>query len=601
MKATETPDGVVVESDRVAFFVPPEPTVALERLETRGAGRRRAVERVAVDGVGRDGRVVVEEVGRWKTVIRQTGTIESPSGRIFRSDRRITTWTGAAEVVIETWLRADVGRGRAGCDVAIELARGSHRAIGPDGSRRRGEAVEIVADVDGTVTTSNPSASDSKSRRRRRRPAKSKSASKAKSSSALAVVARAGGIAVAVRDFEHLTPGTLSFDGANRVTMTLVSGDYNWWPGTRAGRAIRLRLRGRERRTRTPVAFRDPLVIYDDDAMDDGVGASAAAGRRLLDLATATFDASVARRNGMDWRGEENAGDWRWSRDDAGNLEYDTTFGLEAAGRASKRPDLLERAERAARHLVRRDLDLGRSGLPLRHGRFHRLGGVEAGHVWLEGLLAVARRTADPFLLDAAGDLGRAWSNHVRGAALRRWNMRSLAWGVLTSQVVHRHFGDAASAEARDTLVAMLDEVFAPGLPSGRLGAEVETFFIHPWVDLGLTSQVVARLDPSPSRERLRQRLRVAYGRVTSWAWRSGTLASSLEIDRGGERLIHAKGSCTGEELLFYALGAARLGLETDVGTMVTRGLATLRLRDKTLVGKEVSQILWLWPRLFGK
>jgi len=93
------------------------------------------------------------------------------------------------------------------------------------------------------------------------------------------------------------------------------------------------------------------------------------------------------------------------------NLEYDTTLALVGMGLATGDPDLVRRAWESAWHTVTVDRD-GRTGLVFSHGRDHRTGRPEPGHVWLTGVLLVGCVTADADLIDAAGSIARSLVKH---------------------------------------------------------------------------------------------------------------------------------------------------------------------------------------------
>lgn len=161
--------------------------------------------------------------------------------------------------------------------------------------------------------------------------------------------------------------------------------------------------------------------------------------------------------------GRRGRGDYGRSKGIVTNLEYDTTLALARLGLAEGRYDLLERAARAARHLVDVDLDPA-SGLPHPHGRDHRARAPRPGHCWLRGVLLVGLLAADRELIRAAGGI-------ARGLAARRGppregvadRARDLAWPLWEMEAWLRVADDEVVRRAADRLGAEILRRFDPG------------------------------------------------------------------------------------------------------------------------------------------
>jgi hypothetical protein len=153
--------------------------------------------------------------------------------------------------------------------------------------------------------------------------------------------------------------------------------------------------------------------------------------------------------------GVRGAGDHGRSGGIITNGEYDTTLALLTAALGFGEPELLQRARRAAAHLVDRDLD-SRTGLPFPHGPDHRTGVPEPGHTWLQGVLRVGLLTADDELLQVVGALAAALAAAPPLGEGKQERLRDYAWPLLELEAWLAVQPDPVAARAADRLVASI-------------------------------------------------------------------------------------------------------------------------------------------------
>ncbi|MEZ6195713.1 MAG: hypothetical protein R3F20_08285 [Planctomycetota bacterium] len=382
-------------------------------------------------------------------------------------------------------------------------------------------------------------------------------------------------------DADRETPFAWSLVDDRTLAVELVSSRYPWADGARAGRR---------------------LVVATDRAVSEAEWCLEPASRSRLfgSELDAILESSLTDLTWLDWPGEENAGDFRWSATAAGNLEYDLGHGLRDAGRRRRAPDLLAAADRAARHLVRRDRDRAGSGLVFGHGVRHR-GDIELGHVWLEGLAASAVARADRELWAEFLDLGAAIRRCARATDFAREPARGLGWTLLNLVVLQEHFD---CPEDRHLIDRLLD-AFLPDdadwpltEPLGADGAH----FVSSWVLPALMGESLARAPPSLARRAARRRFVAFLRRLLPLVVdeKTGEVARGLVVTPDGR--VHASHrSLEGEEILFLVAGVRRareFGATDLASPSSASGVRDrLRLSEKTHRGKEIAQLLWLASR----
>ena len=97
----------------------------------------------------------------------------------------------------------------------------------------------------------------------------------------------------------------------------------------------------------------------------------------------------------------------------------------------------------------------------------------------------------------------------------------------------------------------------------------------------------------------LQQLLQVA------WDERNKQLYSTVILNIEGTEKPGRSGLCTGEEMLFFALGLFRASTSSEHGDLIGPAREILRaaagrldIHRKKFKGKEVSQLAWVVPRL---
>lgn len=169
--------------------------------------------------------------------------------------------------------------------------------------------------------------------------------------------------------------------------------------------------------------------------------------------------------------GERGAGDFLRSGGVVTNLEFDTSYALLRCAVALRAPAVFVQAQRAARHLVDRDLD-ARSGLPFPHGPDHRSGVPEPGHTWLQGVLWCGLLAADDGLLAAAQALGEALALQPPREGGARERLRDFAWPLLELEALLRVAPSPRLAAAADAYAAAIAGRWDPARRAFRFGED---------------------------------------------------------------------------------------------------------------------------------
>ena len=169
--------------------------------------------------------------------------------------------------------------------------------------------------------------------------------------------------------------------------------------------------------------------------------------------------------------GERGAGDFLRSGGVVTNLEFDTSFALLRCAVALRSPAAFQQAQRAARHLVDRDLD-ARTGLPFPHGPDHRSGVPDPGHAWLQGVLWCGLLAADDGLLAAAMALGEALALQPPREGGARERLRDFAWPLLELEALLRMTPSPRLAAAADAHAAAIASRWDPARRRFRFGED---------------------------------------------------------------------------------------------------------------------------------
>ncbi len=605
LEALREDEALVVNAEDFRFEVDVEGGLPRGRLLGRSGSPPMGVS-ATLDGEGVEGppRLSFEETGPLRAVIVCRGRFRPKE---FSADvdyvQRWTVTCCAADVTVETWFPA-AARIDPRVPLWLKVRSGSSlRGLTFGGARarvsRRRLPLRLEAD-DRLGLVLRPDFEGAPDREDLR--------------PAVAWRTRAGGFHLAQREFTRMTPSALSVDEGGTIRSLLVGADYHWYPGVRPGRAVRISM-SNSRRGLEAKPWTEPVIlpVIEAEPLLRGIripGRVGSTGRVLAPLERVLTpwlpNGSIPGPDWV-WPGEENLGDWRWSRSDAGNLEYDTSLGFLAWGARHRSPAQAAWAVTAARHLVQRDLDRWPLGLPLRHGRYHRSGVVEVGHLWFEGLLAVAGTTADGFLLEELEKVTEAFCKRQGERIPRRTLMRCLGWGTLAAAALNGWYGDERTERRLEAYRRAFLE--APGAATPLvepMRGEAGLFRVSPWVAQGILAPALLRADELAPDSAVAARVRRMSDELIEEAWEedTGRLYGRLVVDESG-RIVKKDGASPGEEMLFFAVGL--LAAETLTGVksygatarrVATQAWSRLRLAGKTYRGMDISQLLWCAARL---
>ena len=605
MRILDDGDALLVRTGGLRFRVPRDAATLLDGLARENDGVEKD-RRLVVDGADSavdDVAMQVLESGPLFVRIEKRASIRLSSRAVLDGVMRVEAHAGAAELEIEFQLGS---RGVHGAIGAVDLLLGpildlesirsgpARLAIAP-----KDQLLRLCADAEGRLGFARGD---------------EEAQSVEGLAPGLAIRDHLGRIEVRPRDFLVLGPSSLGVERNGALRLGLVGAEYHFARGTAPLRRFRIGLAREGSVPPGPYLRALPFVAGDGDQAlrpprpaRDLPGAPAL--RSRIDEILARELAPGARvANGFEARGEENAGDWRWSREDWGNLEYDTVLGLAIHGAASKDPDLLEWARRSARHGLMRDLDRRPRGLPLTHGAFHRSGGFELGHVWIEGLMHLAALEGDPMLVEGFLEMRDAFIERSPPRPPRRTLLRVVGWGLLFAAAIERFESDEAGRSCLETWVSALRDAPGEDLPLLEPLKDVDEpqFRVSPWVASGILIPAAFAADRCRPDGALRRRVSRMARRLLdeSFDAETGRLYDRLVLDASGTRL-QRDGESRGEEMLFFAVGLAHavaLGADADLlaagGRIARLAMDRLQVLEKTHRGIELSQLLWLRTRL---
>ena len=570
----ETGAGLRISNGLVRLVVPPDPAVALQDLRL-GRSAAPALQELRLGKASGEAQVEVETRGAHRLVVLQSGRVLDVSeGGEVAMRRRITLDRGSAAVVVETWLDADGPTlPRTGFGYALKLPAAPRRLFAG------AEPIEVARLVAG-IEIDRFGRGDAELIEGLRE--------------GLVLKFRQRTMAIEIEDLRERGPATIRLDD-DVLHLPCVDDGYRWRAGRRASRRLRIALENGGRRHPKP-AGRFLVRRLEDEASPSGKG------KELREILVRALEPDARLKSGFDWRGELNWGDWRWSRMDAGNLEYDTIHGLRRMAGRLERPRLLLRSRAALQHFLR--VDLAENGVPFRHGPGH-VGGVEAGHMWLEGAIEEALADGDPFLVEGLLEVVEAWKGGLKRFRADHALCRSLAWSIVLASALARDLHEPDMREGLSKLYFAVSE--APGgavplfdrLP--KRNSDIDGYLVSPWVTIGLLGEALHQAQDAPGLEAARARWRGAVRALAPLVWdeRAEWPKARFSYDMDGE-LIRSGGRMEGEEALFLALGLKRLGEFEELQTRCIRwGLDHLRVTTKHFNGIELSQLMWLEPRLF--
>jgi hypothetical protein len=331
-------------------------------------------------------------------------------------------------------------------------------------------------------------------------------------------------------------------------------------------------------------------------------------GRASRDLKLKAWSAAL-KKDLEAWRGSPkhglgyrrgDGGDWFMGQGRAGNLEWDTAFGLAARFMDVGDPIDLFHAEAAVDHLLARDRD-ARSGLFFVHGAGHRTGRVEIGHHWTEGLRLVLETTDDPSLRLAVARVANDQADAFKACDLAAALPRSLGWGLLSLSALHPFATDKEASAA--AIARFRARVASSATREGHLDLErfdpspTAPFRVSPFVVGGIVLPAfVSTAAIPPTRDEAALARRVGRALLSdAYAIVEGrrVLRSSLFCDPARGRVVGSSGEATGEERLLFLAGLSTLGREFAPSQVeLSAAEATRAAPSKVFLGKEISTTL---------
>ncbi len=399
--------------------------------------------------------------------------------------------------------------------------------------------------------------------------------------------------------------GRWLFNSSRSVEMLCTSDQFSWSVGRRSTRVLRLRW-GKSARGR-PASFREAVALkIKRPQRSKAIHRGSDWRQDLRGYLRGRLRTQVDVLHPFDWPGEMRFGDWPWSRSHAGNLEFDTICGLSRWAEAERDPNEMRRALRAARHLVRIDMDREHRGLPFRHGYDHR-GQVELGHCWLEGLQGLADQSGDDELAKGAAAFAKALRLILRKRDPAALNLRSFAWSLLNLAVLTARDDEPRDRELISRFLKTLNaQPAAPYPVFERTSDPPKSWLISTWVAAGILGEALYRVGVADRNPAALNRWLEFMSKALERAWkpRDKILASSLIVPLDETRVMASKAACHGEQMLFFAWGLERgadLGGPSEwrqrASEIATAAMEKLRADEKTYCGMELSQLLWLCAR----
>ncbi|MFT7619880.1 MAG: hypothetical protein ACI97A_003537 [Planctomycetota bacterium] len=593
--------GFSCANSKVSFDLTADPGCVISAFRLKG--RRRSILEPMIIGEGvDDASIILEEAGPYRVVFLICGQIrEKGSECLIAINRRISLGRAQSEIEVETWFESSgevIPSG--GLALQFRLTDPATKFRTSVRSERLGLSdlpLKLLATTDGHVgfghqqETFEPFAQQ------------------------LQLYGKFGGVAFRVADFAEKLPSCLELTTRTTGLINLVSSSYHWYRGVKPGRRYVVGLAANQRRRRL-LSFHRPTIKARGSLgrrdlskrPDYPLAKHSAIADQIRELIRCELEPAQARRRGFSWNGEENYGDWRWNKTDAGNLEYDTASGLRAAAAYLNDPTLLDCARAAIRHLFQRDLS--ETGLPLIHGAYHRHGGIEAGHMWLAGATQESVLGGDPFLAESLEGMIEDWLRVAPRLLRRKLNSRSVAWSLIFAADVF-YLGN--EEQSRPLINGLFEKInHAPGLTIPLFDAIPKSeglYQVAPWVAVGILGEAIWHAPPLAKKKVSTERFIKSVEAILKAAWRGPELglAKSLIMTEVGEAPTFIGGKATGEEALFFALGlvrAAQLGgsqeLLKPARAVCLWALDHLAIERGAFSGMRLSQLLWVYPRLFG-
>ncbi len=310
-------------------------------------------------------------------------------------------------------------------------------------------------------------------------------------------------------------------------------------------------------------------------------------------------------RHGLGWK-REDFGDWAMDRWRVGNCEWDTSLGLWWRWVETGQPRWGRLARAAAEHYLCVDRDAGRTGLAFQHGARHRSGVVEAGHHWIEGARLVSEGLDDPWMRDEVAVAAREQLSFFEKLDWSREIPRSIGWGLTALCAVDDIVAEHARSDAvirRATGLVLARQARSGHFLIEPAESKAGHFRVSPFVDGGVLLPALVRAGQRARRTSLGDPVRRAFSAVWRDAMREVDgavyLASSVVVEPTAGRVERVTGAAEGEEVALFLAGARSCNCEdAKAGRLLASAVQSLRIREKTFLGKEISMLLRSVPVL---
>lgn len=317
------------------------------------------------------------------------------------------------------------------------------------------------------------------------------------------------GISLGLADFRRLHPWRVDYQTAGKITLSLLSRNFDWEEGFYCERDFILGPGSDSRQRRLSDAMRFFLrsaAFALPETIEDRSVPFARLDRDLKKSplyaiyinATQKLIAALEREQ-VKWDGFRDYGDYRTEFGHYANNEFDPGYGLLKRFLIAGNVRDLALAETVLLHGVRYDRTGSAEpeqwqGVPWVHGEDHRSGDVELGHMWVDGLLQFYFLSGDPRYCEAALSIGRCMAGQpfdVAGKLLER----SAAWSLMAlTALVDAGFTDFENAMNRAAALIRKCQssygFFRFGLAEDDNGSR---FSINAWVTAGITVEALYR------------------------------------------------------------------------------------------------------------
>lgn len=587
----------------ISFDITLDPSCVLKNMKhVRKA--HHSIDAITIGHGIDEAKIVLQEAGPYRVLFEIRGQLRSdPKSPAIEFTRRVSLAVDQAEIEVESWFKpnlSDLPRG--GLDLRFRLSQPATRFRTHQRAERissRSFPLRLLATKDGHEVLSHARDSfDSYFQQ-------------------FCLLGGFGSVAIRLHALQELRPSVLELTTEKEGLISLVSSQYRWHQGVQPGRRLNIALWPNHKKRRL-ISFHHPQVQprkradlpFPDFASLPSVIKLKDVTKPLIEILDLELDSTRASERGYFWLGEENYGDWRWNRTDAGNLEYDSAAGLRAAASFLEDPTLLARARAAIRHLYQRDL--ASFGLPLMHGAYHRQGGFESGHMWLAGAMNESILSGDPFLADSLTDLVEKWRGLAPRLLRRKLNTRSVAWSLQFASVACRLGAENECHKILEGLFAKIVEAPGASVPLfDSIPKADDLYQVAPWVAVGILGEALMASPNVPKRNAAVARFCDSAELILKASWKGPKqgLAKTLTMNVVEDSPVFVGGRATGEEALFFALGLVRAvqlsgggnrALLKQAKAICIWALDHLTIHKGMFSGMRLSQLLWVYPRLFG-